>query len=308
MGSCISVALAVSGHPVVAVAPIEEDLIKAPDYIKQEIAHCADAGLIQNDEQKIFNRINITNRYSDLHDCSVVFECVSEQLKIKKTVYAQLAEHVSNDTVIASNTSALPISLLQQLVPHPERFMGIHWAEPAYLTRFMELTCGQHTSYDIALKMYELAHSWNKEPTLLRKDIRGFITNRLMYALYREAIHLAEADVVSFEDLDKCLKHDMGAWMTFMGIFRKLDYMGIGDYEKVIRSTLVSLCNEESVPGIMQQKLKENAHGTKNGNGIYSYVNGEAQAWEDSFAQFNRDIYNLAKFYPSEKTKNATLK
>jgi 3-hydroxybutyryl-CoA dehydrogenase len=307
MGSCISVALAVSGHQVVALAPIEQDLANAPEYIKGEIGNCQEAGLIHSSSE-ILSRINITTDYRELRDCQIVFECVIEDLKIKKQVYLQISDQVSPDTIIASNTSALPISLLQQLVPHRERFLGIHWAEPAYLTRFMEITCGMETSHEVALWIYELAHQWNKEPTLLRKDIRGFITNRLMYALYREAIALAEGGKITFEDLDKCLKYDMGAWMTFMGIFRRLDYVGLNNYEKIINSIFITLCNDETVPPTMEQRMKEDARGTRNGKGIYNYINGESQAWENAFANFNRDIYNLAKFYPSNKVQKKSLK
>lgn len=306
MGSCISVALAVSGHEVIAVAPIVEDLQKATDYITEEIQHCVEADLICPGD-KVIQRIDITTDYSKLSDCKLVLECVSEDLKIKKKIYDEILKHVDKETIIASNTSALPISLLQQLVSHPDRFMGIHWAEPAYLTRFMELTCGAQTSYEKAMWIYELSHKWNKEPTLLRKDIRGFITNRLMYALYREAIALAEDGVVSFEDLDKCLKYDMGAWMTFMGIFRRLDYTGIDNYEKAIRTTFADLCNNGEIPVTMEKKLKEDARGTKNGNGIYEYINGESQTWEVAFANFNKDIYQLAKRYPANKIQTSHL-
>src|SRR5690606_23200026 len=128
-------------------------------------------------------------------------------------VYERIAASIRRDAIIATNTSAIPISELQQFVPHPERFLGIHWAEPAYMTRFLEVTCGQETDLRVAEYVVSLGYTWGKEPTLLKKDIRGFITNRLMYAVYREALSLVEDGAITLEDADKAFRYDAGAWV-----------------------------------------------------------------------------------------------
>jgi 3-hydroxybutyryl-CoA dehydrogenase len=298
MGSSIVVALAISDHPIIAIAPIKQDLEYAHNYLSEEISHCASAGILVQSPEYYLSRITISEDYADLCDCAIVFECVVEDLEIKKRVYQNIQQSVPVTTIIASNTSALPISLLQSFVKNPERFLGIHWAEPAYMSRFLEITCGDLTKKENAEWVYKLAHCWKKEPTLLAKDIRGFITNRLMYALYREALHLSESTGISLQDLDKCLKYDAGSWMTFMGILRRMDFYGLNDYYTIAKNLFPKLSNSNQIPKTMQEVLIKDFRGTKNGKGLYEYQDGDAQKWEHSFSQYNKDIYLLADDFP----------
>src|SRR5690606_12601358 len=152
--------------------------------------------------------------------------CIIEQEGIKKTVYQKVESVVSPSCMISSNTSALPINILQEYLQNPGRFMGIHWAEPAFATRFLEITCGEKTDVSLAEMIQEEARHWEKEPTLLYKDIRGFITNRLMYAVYRQGFELVNQGSVDMAGLDKCFQYDIGSWITIMGIFKRMDYVG----------------------------------------------------------------------------------
>lgn len=299
MGSSIVVALATAGHPVTALAPISQDLDQAEAYLRAELDHCADAGLLTAPPDAYFSRITITESYAALGSCQLVIECVAEQIEIKKSVYRQIEQVVPATTLIASNTSALPINQLQSFVTRPERFLGIHWAEPAYMTRFLEITCGTHTGQDPTRWVYDVAtRYWQKEPTVLAKDIRGFITNRLMYALYREALHLADLTGISFDDLDKCLKYDAGSWITFMGLLRRIDLLGLNDHHLIARRLFPQLSNTDQIPPVMQRVLAQNFRGTKNGLGLFHYENGDASRWENAFAQYNKDIYAIARKYP----------
>src|SRR5690606_22908261 len=145
--------------------------------------------------------------------CKLVIECTLEDIEIKKLVYKKIENEVSEDTIITSNTSAIPISILQKQTRIPSRFLGLHWAEPSHTTRFLEIICGDDSDQSLAEWLYELSHFWGKEPTLVRKDIRGFITNRLMYAMYREAFHLVENGFASVEDVDRACRNNAGYWM-----------------------------------------------------------------------------------------------
>jgi 3-hydroxybutyryl-CoA dehydrogenase len=186
-------------------------------------------------------------------------ECVIENIEIKESVFNKIACAVSEDAIIASNTSAIPISTLQKLVPNPKRFLGIHWAEPAYMTRFLEVTCGEDTDIAYAEWVVKLAQLWGKEPTLLRKDIRGFITNRLMYAVYREGLALIQKGDVTMEDADKAFRYDAGSWMTLMGIFRRVDFLGLQDSLQAWNAIYPKLSNDETVPGVMQEMVDKQA-------------------------------------------------
>lgn len=234
-----------------------------------------------------------------LADCSLVLECVVEDPCIKEQVYLKTSNAIANDAIIASNTSAIPITLLQEYVPNPTRFLGIHWAEPAYLTHFLEITCGEQTDLQYAEWAFRVSHLWGKESTSLKKDIRGFVTNRLMYAMCREALALADNGDATIEDMDKAMRYDAGSWMTMMGVFRRMDYLGLDDLKVIFDNIFSRLSNADDVPLTMQKLIDMKAKGLQSSIGFYDYENDEAAAWNEAFAAFNKDINQLAVQYPS---------
>jgi 3-hydroxybutyryl-CoA dehydrogenase len=303
MGSSIVAALLLAGHPVKAIAPLPDELEDAPQRIKSQLLHGEQSDLLEQPLAFYLSQLTISADYKDLANCRLVLECVTEKIPIKQSVYEKITAVVDTESVIASNTSAIPISMLQQYVLNPERFMGVHWAEPAYMTRFMEITCGTQTSVELANWVFRLAHHWKKEPTLLRKDIRGFVTNRLMYAIYREGLHLVETGVASLEDTDKAFRYDAGSWITMMGIFRRMDYTGLQDYPEIFRRIFPQLSNSEHIPELMQQLVNQQSRGTQSAQGLYEYTEEEAREWDKAFAVFNKDIYQLAAQYPFRTDK-----
>lgn len=304
MGSSIIVSLLTSGHRVVAIAPIESDYANAHEKITALFDTCARSVEMGHPLPWYLSRLTISKDYVKLADCGLVLECVIEQADIKAKVYQAITNVVPRTTVIASNTSAIPISSLQQLVDGPERFLGIHYAEPAFCTRFMEITCGQHTDQRYAQWVYNLAYHWGKEPTLLRTDIKGFITNRLMYAVYREIFHLVNSGQATMEDADKVFKYDVGSWITLMGLFMRIDYTGVEDWIAAFKTLIPQLSNSEAVPDIMKKMVDQNGRGTQNLKGLFSYTPEQARQWDDAFAIFNAEIFKLAAQYPAEADAN----
>lgn len=306
MGSSVVTALLVSGHPVNAIAPLHADMETAPERIREQLLHCGKANLLTRPIDWYLTRLVTSADYANLSNCKVVLECVIEDIKVKEGVYKKITDVTTFDTIIASNTSAIPISELQKAIPYPERFLGIHWAEPAYLTRFLEITCGSGTSARYASWIFELAHQWGKEPTLLRKDIRGFVTNRLMYAIYREMFAIIEKGDATIEDVDKAFRYDAGSWITLMGIFRRMDFMGLKDYHRIFENIFPTLSNGHGVPELMRILVEKKLRGTMDARGLYSYTREEAGEWEQAFALFNEDIYRLAALYPYDRIDGRT--
>ncbi len=287
-----------AGHPVKAVAPLPSDMLNVNSRIRSQLEHGASSGLLSTgDPDTYLSNLSVSEQYSILRDCSLVIECVTEKPDVKEQVYRRITSVVSASAAIATNTSAIPISVLQEAVEGPERFLGIHWAEPAYLTRFLEITCGEKTDESVATQVLSWAQSWGKEPTLLRKDIRGFVTNRLMYAVYREIFHLLDHNIADMDAVDKVFRYDAGSWMTLMGIFRRLDFTGFRDYDLVIRSLMPGLSSTPDVPETMRALVESEGKGVFNLNGLYQYTEEEARQWQDAFSEFNREIHLLASKY-----------
>lgn len=304
MGTSIATNLLLAEHSVVGIAPIASDFDHAKSQIVKQLQHSQTLGLLNHSIDYYLNNFELSMDYNTLHDCFLVMECVIEDIEIKKSVFEKIESVVSYDTIMGTNTSAIPISYLQQFLKVPCRFMGIHWAEPAYATRFLEIICGEQTSEDKANTLFQLAISWGKEPTLLKKDIRGFITNRLMYAVYREGLALEAENVATLEDLDKCFRYDVGSWISLMGIFQRMDYIGIDAFSEMLKTQLPLLSNADTVPTIMETILANQWRGIYSQNGLYQYTKEEAEAWESAFAQFNKEMYHLANKYPYEFKNN----
>ncbi|WP_339926162.1 3-hydroxyacyl-CoA dehydrogenase family protein [uncultured Cyclobacterium sp.] len=298
MGTSILVSLLVSGHKVIGIAPLRADMDGALDRIQSQLNHAAEAGLLKEDVSQYLKRLNLSENYQNLSNCRLVQECVTEVIAIKTEVYRKITKYTASNTIIATNTSAIPISTLQQNVSLPSRFIGIHWAEPAYMTRFLEVTKGEETDEEIAKWVLQLAHTWNKEPTYLKKDLRGFVTNRMLYAVYREMFAILENGEASMDDLDKAFRYDPGSWMTYMGLFKRMDQMGLTDFKEIFENLFPQLNNSQTVPSTMQKIVIEKGKGVNNGKGLYCYTKEEATKWEEAFKNFNNEIFQLAAQYP----------
>ena len=298
MGCSITTCLLMAGHHVVAVAPISLDMQTAELRIKDHLEQSRREGLTSELSHFFLQNLIITEDYSLLKDCTIVVECTIENLDIKRSVFKKIEAVISADSIVTSNTSAIPISILQREACLPNRFMGLHWAEPSHTTRFLEIICGEHTDIDKAEWLYEVSHLWEKEPTLVRKDIRGFITNRLMYAMYREAFSLVENGYATIEDVDRACRNNAGYWMTFVGVFRWMDLTGVAAYHAVIKDLFPTLSNETGTPKLIDEIVKSGGKGILNAKGFYHYTSEEAEMWRKTFEEFSFDIRRLAKKYP----------
>jgi len=303
MGCSITACLLMAGHKVIAVAPITSDIDTAAPRVTEHLKMSFKEGLTKQDPSVLLANLTITEDYSSLKDCKLVIECTLEDIEIKKQVYNKIESEVSDKTIITSNTSAIPISILQKQTKVPSRFLGLHWAEPSHTTRFLEIICGDDTDQSLAEWLYELSHFWGKEATLVRKDIRGFITNRLMYAMYREAFYLVENGFATVEDVDRACRNNAGYWMTLVGIFRWMDLTGVPAYHNVMKDLFPTLNNQTELPKLIDDLVKDGAKGVSNAHGFYDYTPEEAQLWKETFEEFSYDIRRLALKYPADVVK-----
>lgn len=298
MGCSITTCLLMAGHPVIAIAPISDDLQHAEKRVTNHLQHSLEQGLVNEKPEHYFKQLTISMDYALLKPCRLVIECTLENEAIKKSVYEKIESVIASDALLVSNTSAIPISILQKLTTHPGRFFGLHWAEPSHTTRFLEVICGELSDVSKGEYLYELSHEWRKEPTLVRKDIRGFISNRLMYAMYREAFHLVENGYATIEDIDRACRNNAGYWMTLVGVFRWMDLTGVPAYHNVMKELFPTLNNSTAVPKLIDDIVKDGGRGVANAKGFYNYTPEEAKMWEETFTEFSFEIRKLALKYP----------
>jgi 3-hydroxybutyryl-CoA dehydrogenase len=298
MGTSIIACLLSSGHPVLAVTRNAQRRQSATDKVRELLEQLSCEGILKADPAELVCRFEITDSYADLADRHVVIESIIESLDAKKEALRKVEDVVSPGALIGSNTSAIPVTVLQTGTQHPERILGLHWAEPAHITRFMEIICGEHTLPEHAERAVALARGWGKEPTLVKRDVRGFITNRIFYAMLREAFHLVEAGYATPADVDRSLRNDLGYWITFAGPFRFMDLTGIPAYAAVMTDLFPDLDSRKDVPALMRKIVESGARGVQNAKGFYEYTPEQAERWEKLFLQFSYEIRALALRYP----------
>jgi len=300
MGTSIAACLLIAGHPVAAVEVDARKRRGARSAVLTLLKGAKNEKLLKGDPSKVIKRLAVSGDYSALAGSRIVIESTVEDLTTKRRVIRQVERAVEPKTIIGSNTSAIPITKLQKGARHPERILGIHWGEPAHVLRFMEIICGKKTQPAYAERAMTLARHWGKEPSLVRRDIRGFITNRVMYAMLREAFHLVESGYATVADVDRSLRNDYGYWMTFAGPFRYMDLTGVPAYAAVMRDLFPELDCGKKVPRLMKKLVKSGARGVANAKGFYRYTPAQAQRWEELFLKFSYEIRALAQKYPED--------
>ncbi|HEX2847175.1 MAG TPA: 3-hydroxyacyl-CoA dehydrogenase family protein [Chitinophagaceae bacterium] len=298
MGSSIATCLLASGHEVISLI---QDLRKAGEAKKRIegfLQQMYNEGLTTSLPGELIARFTITDKPNDLAGCGLVIESITENIDAKKKLFHQLEEVLKPTAIIGSNTSAIPVTILQDGLRYPERLLGIHWGEPAHVLRFLEVICGQQSAIVYAEKVMELAAGWGKEPSLVKKDIPGFITNRLMYAMMREAFFLVKNGYATYEDIDRACRNDFGYWITFAGPFRFMDLTGIPAYLTVMKGLFPELDTATTPPEFIEELVAAGAKGVSNAKGFYPYTNESAHRWEKLFNEFAFEIRKLSLKYP----------
>jgi 3-hydroxybutyryl-CoA dehydrogenase len=287
LGRGIAACLLSHGYRVIGYSRSAEELAKAKQSIGQAIDEViAHSGADQSLGKDWRHRYADTSSFGDLAQCDFVIESVTEDAEIKSKVFDEIEQVVAESVPVASNTSAIPISALQRARFHPERFLGMHWAEPAHATRFLELIRGELTGDAAFDRAAELARRCGKEPSFVDRDVPGFIANRLGYAVYREALHLIETGVADAETIDRSFRNSFGLWAALCGPLRWIDLTG-GPmlYAKAIAPVLPTLSKEDSVPKVLSALAAEKAQGTINGHGFYEYTVEDAARWDQLLRQ-----------------------
>jgi 3-hydroxybutyryl-CoA dehydrogenase len=298
MGSSIVTCLLAAGHEVTAFTRDIEGSSEARKRILDFLVQLQEEEMLKEAPRAVLGRLTITDDYTSFAGHEIVIESIIENTEEKKRVFQQLENVLYPTAIIGTNTSAIPVTILQNELKNPERLLGIHWGEPAHVLRFLEVICGEKTDIRYAERIMMLAEQWGKEPSLVRKDIRGFITNRLMYAMMREAVFLVENGYATIEDIDRACRNDMGYWITFAGLFRFMDLTGIPAYLMVMKDLFPELDNSTGPPRFIEELIAAGAKGVSNARGFYPYTKESAEKWEQLFVKFTYEIRKLAEKYP----------
>lgn len=299
LGRGIVVSLLGCGFRVVACETRQQAQQDAHVYIENAIDEMiSHGGLTSPKAASWVERYSVSNSIHTLKQCTFVIESIVEDIGAKDQAFDEIETIVQEDVPIASNTSALPITLLQRGRKHPSRFLGMHWAEPAYATRFLEIIRGEHTSDAVLHAAMELGLQIGKDPCIVRNDIPGFIANRLGYAMYREAAYLLELGVGDVATIDRAFRNACGLWATLCGPFRWIDITGgAALYAKAMTDVLPTLSGSPELPPVFAEKQRDGERGTIDGRGFYTYKPGDAEHWQKLLHEHAWEIRRLQEHY-----------
>lgn len=273
MGHGIAQVFALAGFPVHIYDLTKEKLTNAITAISINLDLYVDNELISSDEkERALGQIQITSNLEEsLDDTTFVIEAIPEDLQLKWDLYRILETICAQDVIIASNTSTIPLTKLIQHSIHPERFIIAHFLNPAPLVPLVEVIKHKNTSNHVVKTTLSLLKKAGKTPILLKKEIKGFVVNRIQAALLREALALIDDGVVDSEDMDQIIKDGPGFRWAFIGPIETVDYGGLDTWKRIFDSLFPDLNNSQTAPNHINELVKENKLGAKTGEGIYSY-------------------------------------
>ena len=216
-------------------------------------------------------------RMSDsLEDCvagaDLVVETVPEDLELKLDLLGQLDGLVSPDCVLASDTSGIPITRLQEGNSHPGRVVGMHWSNPPHIIPIIEVVAGEDTAPETVERMTALIRQINLLPILVKKDVPGFVENRVLYAIMRECVDLVEDGVIDAEALDQCVSWGIGYKLAVVGPMALLDMAGLDIYQAVGSYLNKELSTRSDVSPLITERTAAGRLGIKSGGGIFDYT------------------------------------
>jgi enoyl-CoA hydratase/3-hydroxyacyl-CoA dehydrogenase len=270
MGHGIAQVSAMAGYNVV-LRDIEQPFLdKAMEKIKWSLDKLVSKEKIsENERDEIFSRIKpIVDLKDAVNDCDLVIEAVPEIMELKKKVYAELDKVASDQVVFASNTSTLPITEIANTISRPKKFIGIHFFNPPQLMKLVEVIPGQETSDDVTNLTIKFVKSVNKIPVTCRKDVPGFIVNRLFIPLVHEACYVMERQKIQQTEIDSAVKFRLG---FPMGIFELADFTGLDVIHKATVEMHVRDKKVISPHPTIEQLFNEKKLGQKSGEGFYKY-------------------------------------
>ena len=262
MGHGIAQVFALAGHGVT----IYDSIVASLDTVKTRIlTNLKDLG----DDQKAVERVTpVSDLAQAVRDADYVVEAVLEDLPLKQKMFAEIESYVRPDTILASNTSVIPITRIMEGLKQRERALGTHWWNPPYLVPLVEVIETQWTSrpaIDFTMKLHAAA---GKKPAHVKKDVPGFIGNRLQHALWREAVALVEHGICDAETVDTVIKSAFGRRLAVLGPLENADMVGTDLTLAIHRTVLPDIDSRPRPSPYLEKLVKDQKLGFKSGEGF----------------------------------------
>jgi 3-hydroxybutyryl-CoA dehydrogenase len=218
-------------------------------------------------------------------DCSWVIETVAENLELKKQIFAYLDDKVPAHIPIGSNSSGFPITKISADLKTANRMMGAHYFMPAEVVPLVEIVMGEKTELAFAEQVCQLYKAIDKKPVLVKKDIPGFLANRIQHALMREALSLVQEGIASPEDIDDAVRYSFGFRYAAVGPMTQKEISGWDGMANAAKEIYPSLSNITTLPPKVVQLMNDGKTGMKAGEGFRKWTPEEILQTSNSYSK-----------------------
>lgn len=294
MGSNIALSFAASGYSVMINDISEEFLTKARIRIEDNLSLLTEENDMSGmDRESAIGNITYTIDLEEaVIEADFIIEAIPEVIELKWDLFSKLKGLIKPGTIVASNTSTFPISRLAENSSFPEQMVITHFFNPAHLVPLVEIVRHSLTKDEVVEATMELICSIGKSPILLKKEVTGFIANRLQTALMREAFFLLKEGVASARDIDTAITEGPGFRWAFTGPIEIADFGGLDTWQRVFDNIAPELDESKKAPDLIREFVSNGMLGTKTGEGIYTYT-GEGVS--QKLNQQSKDFIRLRK-------------
>ena len=229
--------------------------------------------------------VGVLEEYQEWNDCIWVIETIAENLALKQEIFKYLDRVVPANIPIGSNSSGFPISKIAEGLNTANRMMGAHYFMPAEVVPLVEIVMGQKTEIQFAEKACDLYRSIDKKPVLVKKDIPGFLANRIQHALMREALSLVQEGIATPEDIDDAVRYSFGFRYAAVGPMTQKEISGWDGMANAAKEIYPSLSNIATLPPKVVQMMAEGKTGMKAGEGFRKWSQEEISQVSDSYSR-----------------------
>jgi 3-hydroxybutyryl-CoA dehydrogenase len=266
MGHGIAQVFALAGHDVVIYDSFKARLDSAKDRILVNLKDLCD------DESVVERVTPVADLAAAVRDADYVVEAVLEDLPLKQKLFGEIEQHVRADTILASNTSVIPITDIMRGLKHRERALGTHWWNPPFLVPLVEVIETEWTSSETVAFTMKLHADAGKQPAHVKKDVPGFIGNRLQHALWREAISLVENGICDAETVDNVIKASFGRRIAVLGPLANADQVGTDLTLAIHKIVLPAIDGRPSPSPYLEKLVADGKLGFKSGEGFRTWT------------------------------------
>ncbi len=275
MGAGIGLCFALAGYDVALYDVSREPLEQAKHRIESSLSAFLEEDLLGSGQAEAAQKriITTTSMVRAMDKTQFALEAVPEGMDLKRMVFKNLEDLCTPDTILATNTSGLSITRIQDSCSRPDRVCGMHWVNPPELVPLVEVIKGGHTSDATARLVYDLAGKVGKKPVMLNREVPGFGVNRLQFAIVREALNLVEQGVMSPEDVDRTMRYGPGFRWSWQGPLETADLGGLDVFHKIASYLFEDLSDAKKPPAFFSKIVEGGRLGIKTGRGFFDYDN-----------------------------------